>query len=131
MLRKMKTDEQNTPLNEMLICSICLTTDTVGMTWRNNMNRRKALLVLASAIVIPVVGYNFDDNSSGTLNGQNGVEFNHLPASIRYIVDDIGIDGLQKLKNLSVSDGSFGMIEVSGYLIDGQDWDLYLKEDFS
>ena len=27
MLRKMKTDEQNTPLNEMLICSICLTTD--------------------------------------------------------------------------------------------------------
>jgi hypothetical protein len=28
MLRKMKTDEQSTPLNEMLICSICLTTDT-------------------------------------------------------------------------------------------------------
>jgi len=28
MLRKMKTDEQNTPLNEMLIYSICLTTDT-------------------------------------------------------------------------------------------------------
>jgi len=27
MLRKMKTDEQNTPLNEMLICSIGLTTD--------------------------------------------------------------------------------------------------------
>jgi hypothetical protein len=27
MLPKMKTDEQNTPLNEMLICSICLTTD--------------------------------------------------------------------------------------------------------
>jgi len=27
MLRKMKTDEQNTPLNEMLICSICLTTE--------------------------------------------------------------------------------------------------------
>ncbi|SVC11101.1 uncharacterized protein METZ01_LOCUS263955, partial [marine metagenome] len=26
MLRKMKTDEQNTLLNEMLICSICLTT---------------------------------------------------------------------------------------------------------
>jgi hypothetical protein len=28
MLRKMKTVEQSTPLNEMLICSICLTTDT-------------------------------------------------------------------------------------------------------
>ena len=28
MLRKMKTDEQNTPLTEMLICSICLTTYT-------------------------------------------------------------------------------------------------------
>jgi hypothetical protein len=27
ILRKMKTDEQNTPLNELLICSICLTTD--------------------------------------------------------------------------------------------------------
>jgi hypothetical protein len=27
MLRKMKTDEQNAPLNEMLICSTCLTTD--------------------------------------------------------------------------------------------------------
>ena len=31
MLRKMKTDEQSTPLNEMLICSICLTTDTDGL----------------------------------------------------------------------------------------------------
>jgi len=30
MLRKMKTDEQNTPLNELLICSICLTTDKEG-----------------------------------------------------------------------------------------------------
>jgi len=28
MLRKMKINEQNTPLNEMLICSICLTTDS-------------------------------------------------------------------------------------------------------
>ena len=27
MLRKMKTDGHNTPLNEMHICSICLTTD--------------------------------------------------------------------------------------------------------
>ena len=27
MLRKLKTDQQNTPLNEMLICSICSTTD--------------------------------------------------------------------------------------------------------
>jgi len=30
MLLKMKTDEQNTSLNEMLSCSICLTTDTPG-----------------------------------------------------------------------------------------------------
>ena len=28
MLRKLKTDEQSTPLNEMLIYSICLTTDS-------------------------------------------------------------------------------------------------------
>jgi hypothetical protein len=27
MLRKIKIDEQSLPLNEMLICSICLTTD--------------------------------------------------------------------------------------------------------
>ena len=101
------------------------------MTWRNNMNRRKALLILAYAIVIPAVGCNLDDSSIDTPKDQNRVEFNHLPASIRYIVDDIGIDGLEKLKNISVSDGPFGMIEVNGYLIDRQDWDLYLKEDFS
>ena len=28
-LYKMKTDEQSTPLNEMFICSICLTTDNM------------------------------------------------------------------------------------------------------
>lgn len=94
------------------------------------MNRRKALLILASAIVIPAVGFNFD-NSIDASTGQNGVEFNRFPASIRYIVDDIGIDELQKLKNVSVSSGPFGMIEVNGYLIDGQDWDLYLKQDLS
>ena len=95
------------------------------------MDRRKALLILASAILIPAVGYNFNNNSIDVSTGQNGGEFNRLPASIRYIVDDIGIDELQKLKNVSVSSGPFGMIEVNGYLIDGQDWDLYLKEDLS
>ena len=95
------------------------------------MNRRKMLLILACAIVIPVVGFNVDNKDIDTPTGHNGVDFNHLPASIRYIVEDIGIDGLQKLKNKSVSDGPFGMIEVNGYLIDGQDWDLFLKEDFS
>ena len=63
--------------------------------------------------------------------GENGVDFNRLPVSIRYIVDDIGIDELQKLKNVSVSSGPFGMVEVNGYLIDVQDWELFLKEDLS
>ena len=95
------------------------------------MNRRKALLILTSAIVIPAAGFNFYSNSIDTSAGQNKVEFDDLPASVRYIADDIGIDELQKLKSISVNSGPLGMIEVNGYLIDGQDWDLYLKEDLS
>ena len=38
MLRKMKTDEQNTPLNEMLICSICLTTDSFQTDIKEKQN---------------------------------------------------------------------------------------------
>ncbi len=95
------------------------------------MNRRKALLILTSAIVIPAAGFNFYNNSIYTSAGQNKIDFDNLPASIRYIADDIGIDELQKLKSISINSGPFGMIEVNGYMIDSQDWDLYLKEDLS
>ena len=95
------------------------------------MNRRKALLILAYSIIIPVVSCNVDNKSVDTPFGQSSVKFNDLPSSIRYILDDIGIDELKKLKNISISDGPFGMIEVNGYLIDRHDWDLFLKENLS
>jgi len=94
------------------------------------MNRRKALLVLGSVCLIPVVGCNSKDGGFGVSKDQVVGEADNLPTSLRFIADDIGMGGLQELSNLSVRNGPFGMIEVNGYLIESEDWEIFLGKDF-
>ncbi|HIG60729.1 MAG TPA: DUF1330 domain-containing protein [Gammaproteobacteria bacterium] len=58
MLHKMKIDEQNTPLNEMLICSICLTTDNqrYGVEVTKIINKVGGEIVFSGELSTLVIG---------------------------------------------------------------------------
>jgi len=93
------------------------------------MNRRKFLIIFTSSLAFLAVGFNlFNGNNSGNRNYGRSLE--KLPNSIRYIVQDIGIKGLNKLRDLKVNKGPFEMIEVGGYLIEQKDWQAFLNDEF-
>lgn len=89
------------------------------------VNRRNVIFLIgASCLSLPVALFTKKTFNQGQKKYLNSSD---LPQSISHLKTIVGDERLLAMADINPNQGSFGIVEIDGYLLSKEDWEIFLS----